>query len=241
MHMDHGKIVLITGANKGIGFETARQFGKLGYRVLLGARDGERGNKAVESLMEEGIDAQLLVLDVTNQATIDHAVRFIEDKYGYLDILINNAGIFLEKGVLPSQLTMATLRETFEVNFFGVFAVTTALLPLLKKSAAGRIVNVSSGQGSLTRSSSPDATRLQLAYNSSKAAVNALTIQFAKELRETPIKINAAAPGYTITDMNGGKGNRTVQEASTVIVRLALLDETGSSGGYFEDAGEIPW
>lgn len=241
MHMDDDKIVLVTGANKGIGFETSRQFGKLGYKVLLGARDEERGNKAVESLKQEDIDAQLVVLDVTHQDTIDNAVKFIEDHYGYLDILVNNAGIFLEKGMLPSQLTMATLRETFEVNFFGVFAITTALLPLLKKSAAGRIVNVSSGQGSLTRSSRPEATRLQLAYNSSKAAVNALTIQFAKELKDTPIKINAAAPGYTITDMNEGKGNRTVQEASSVIIRLALLDDTGSSGGYFEDAGEIPW
>jgi NAD(P)-dependent dehydrogenase (short-subunit alcohol dehydrogenase family) len=119
--------------------------------------------------------------------------------------------------------------------------MTTALLPLLKKSSGGRIVNVSSGQGSLTRSSSPDSTRLQLAYNSSKAAVNALTIQFAKELKDTPIKINAAAPGYTVTDMNEGKGTRTVQQASKIIVQLALLDGTGASGGYFEDAGEIPW
>ena len=239
--MDKDKIALITGANKGIGFETSRQLGRLGYRVLLGARDEERGKEAVETLKKEGIDAQLLVLDVTNQDTIDNAVKFIEEEYGHLDILINNAGVFFEKGVLPSQLKLATLRETFEVNFFGVFAMTTALLSLLKKSTGGRIVNVSSGQGSLTRSSSPDSTRLQLAYNSSKAAVNALTIQFAKELKDTPIKINAAAPGYTVTDMNEGKGTRTVQQASKIIVQLALLDETGTSGGYFEDAGEIPW
>lgn len=235
------KVALITGANKGIGFETSRQLGRLGCKVLLGARDEERGNKAVETLKKEGIDAQLLVLDVTNQDTIDHAVKFIEKEYGHLDILINNAGVFFEKGVLPSQLKMKILRETFEVNFFGVFAMTTALLPLLKKSTGGRIVNVSSGQGSLTRSSRPDSTRLQLAYNSSKAAVNALTIQLAKELKDTPIKINSAAPGYTITDMNEGKGRRTVQEASVIIVQLALLDETDTSGGYFEDAGEIPW
>ena len=239
--MDNDKIALITGANKGIGLETSRQLGKSGYTVLLGARDGERGEKAVATLRKEGINAQLLVLDVTNQNTIDNAVKFIEKKYGHLDILINNAGVFLEKGVLPSQLKLATLRETFEVNFFGVFAVTSALLPLLKKSDGGRIVNVSSGQGSLTRSSGPDAIRIQLAYNSSKAALNALTIQFAKELKNTPIKINAAAPGYTVTDMNEGKGKRTVQQASKIIVRLALLDESGTSGGYFEDAGEIPW
>lgn len=239
--MSKDKIALITGANKGIGFETSRQLGRSGCKVLLGARDEARGREAVETLIKEGIDAQLLVLDVTNQDTIDKAVTFIREAYGRLDILINNAGVFLEKGVLPSELKPATLRETFEVNFFGVFAVTAALLPLLKKSAGGRIVNVSSGQGSLTRSSSPEAARIQLAYNSSKAALNALTIQFAKEFRNTPLKINAAAPGYTVTDMNEGKGSRTVQQASGIIVRLALLDETGPSGGYFEDAGPIPW
>jgi len=239
--VDKDKIALVTGANKGIGFETSRQLGKLGYKVLLGIRDKERGQKAVDALKEEGIDAQLIVLDVTSQNTIDNAVKFIEKEYGHLDILINNAGVFLEKGVLPSQLKLTTLRETFEVNFFGAFAMITAMLPLLKKSTGGRIVNVSSGQGSLTRSSGPDSTRIQLAYNSSKAALNALTIQFAKELKNTPIKINAAAPGYTITDMNEGKGQRTVQQASQIIVKLAMLDETGTSGGYFEDAGEIPW
>lgn len=235
------RITLITGANKGIGFETSRQLGKLGYKILLGSRDEIRGKKAVETLKNENIDAQLLVLDVTNQNTIDNAVKFIKEEYGQLDILINNAGIFLEKGLLPSELKLTTLKDTFEVNFFGVFAIITALLPLLKKSDKARIVNVSSGQGSLTRSSSNKNTRIQLAYNSSKAALNALTIQFAKELQNTSIKINSAAPGFTITDMTEGQGTRTVDQASKIIVKLATLDENGANGGFFEDNGEIPW
>jgi NAD(P)-dependent dehydrogenase (short-subunit alcohol dehydrogenase family) len=239
--MNNQKVVLITGANKGIGFETSRQLGKAGHKILLGARDEKRGQKAVETLKKENIDSQLLLIDVTQPDTIDHAVRFIETAYGRLDILINNAGVFLEKGIIPSELPLAMVRETFEVNFFGAFAMTVALLPLLRKSAAGRIVNVSSGQGSLTRNSLEESTRLQLAYNSSKAALNAMTIQFARELKNTPVKINAVAPGYTMTDMNEGKGRKSVREASGVIVRMALLDENGPSGGYFEEAGEIPW
>jgi|SRR5665213_881461 len=129
------------------------------FNVLLGARDEQRGKEAVEVLKKEGIDAKALVLDVTNQNTTDDAVRFIEEEYGHLDVLINNAGVFLEDGILPSQTKLTTLRETFEVNFFGVFAITKGLLPLLKKSLAGRIVNVSSGQGPLTRSSSKDSAR----------------------------------------------------------------------------------
>ena len=239
--MNKDKIALITGANKGIGFETSRQLGKLGYNIIIGSRDKKLGEAAVATLTNEGINAQCLILDVNDENTIDDAFKFIEKKDGHLDVLINNAGVFLEKGMLPSQLEMKKLRKTFDVNFFGVFSMTTIMLPLLKKSPAGRIVNVSSGQGSLTRSSNADSGRLQLAYNSSKASVNTLTIQFAKELINTPIKINSAAPGFTVTDMNEGKGNRTVQEAAKIIVHLATLDNNGKSGGFFEDAGEIPW
>lgn len=241
--MNKSKIVLITGANKGIGFETARQLGKKGFNVLVGARDEERGRKAESALINEGIEARYILLDVTRYDTINNAAGIIETKYGYLDALINNAGIFLDNGSIPSQLELSVLKETFETNFFGVFAVIKAMLPLLIKSdEGGRIVNVSSGQGSLTRNSSPDSTsRLQLAYNSSKSALNALTIQFAREFRNTPLKINSAAPGFTATDMNYGMGTRTVQQASVVIVRLATLDESGPTGGFFEDTGEVPW
>lgn len=241
MEADQKKIALITGANKGIGFETGRQLGNLGYKVLLGARDQQRGSEAAAILKNENIDAEAIVLDVTDSKSITNAADYIENTFGYLDVLINNAGIFLEKGVLPSQVDEKILRQTFEVNFFGAFAVTAAMMTLIKKAKAGRIVNVSSGQGSLTRSSGAEAPRLQLAYNSSKAALNAMTIQLAKELKGTTIKINAAAPGYTITDMNEGEGKNTVEQASKIIIKLATLDVDGPTGGYFEEAGEVPW
>jgi len=240
--MAEEKTALITGANKGIGFETARQLGKLGFRILLGARDGDRGRISAAALEKEGIHAEFILLDVTNQRTIDDAAGVIGRNYGSLDVLINNAAIYIDGGDPPSRIPLSVLKETFETNFFGVFAVTTAMLPLLRKSAAGRIVNVSSGQGSLTRNSSPNTSSLlQLAYNSSKSALNALTIQFAREFRDSSLKINAAAPGFTATDMNQGRGTRTVRQASVVIVRLATLDERGPSGGFFEDSGEVPW
>ncbi|MGA2142928.1 MAG: SDR family oxidoreductase [Brevinematales bacterium] len=240
--MNHQKTALITGANKGIGFETARRLGINGFEVLLGSRDGQRGMKAQSVLKTEGLNARFLLLDVTKQDTIDAAASFIEQEYGSLDVLVNNAGISLEKGISPSRLETAVLKETFETNFFGLFAVTRAMIPLLIKSEGGRIVNVSSGLGSLERNSSPEsASLLALAYNSSKTAVNAMTVQFAREFKNTPLKINSAAPGYTATDLNGFRGTRTVQQASVVIVRLATLDENGPTGGFFEDTGPVPW
>jgi NAD(P)-dependent dehydrogenase (short-subunit alcohol dehydrogenase family) len=241
--MNISKTILITGANKGIGLETARQLGKIGYTVLLGSRDEERGRNAETLLKSEGINAKFILLDVTNLETINAAVGFIEEEYGLLDVLINNSAIYIDNGISPSRIELSVLKQTYETNFFGVFAVTKAMLPLLKKSTeGGRIVNVSSGQGSLARNSSSNSTSLlQLAYNSSKTAVNALTIQFAREFKNSPLKINSAAPGFTATDMNGGKGTRTVRQAAVIIVRLATLDESGPTGGFFEDTGEIPW
>jgi NAD(P)-dependent dehydrogenase (short-subunit alcohol dehydrogenase family) len=236
------KKALITGANKGIGFESARQLGKIGFEVLLGSRDETRGLKAESILKSEGLKARFIMLDVTKHYTIDAAAGLIEKEYGSLDVLVNNAGISLEKGTPPSRLDMAVLKETFETNFFGLFAVTRAMLPLLLKSQAGRIVNVSSGLGSLERNSSPGSSSLlALAYNSSKTAVNALTVQFAREFKDTPLKINAAAPGYTATDLNGFKGTRTVLQASVIIVSLSTLDENGPTGGFFDDSGPLPW
>jgi len=241
--VNSSKTVLITGANKGMGLETARQLGRNGYTVLLGCRDAERGRNAETLLKSEGINAKFILLDVTVPETINVAAGDIEKEYGSLNASINNSAIFIDNGVSPGQLEVSILKQTFETNFFGVFAVTRAMLPLLRKSTeGGRIVNVSSGQGSLARNSSPNSTSLlQFAYNSSKTAANALTIQFAKEFRNTPLKINSAAPGFTATDMNGGKGTRTVQQAAVVIVRLATLDENGPSGGFFDYAGEVPW
>jgi NAD(P)-dependent dehydrogenase (short-subunit alcohol dehydrogenase family) len=238
-----GKVALVTGANKGIGLEIARQLGQRGCTVLIGARDEQRGQEAAQKLQSEGLAARFVRLDVTDQNAIDAAAQKIADAFDKLDILVNNAAIGLDR-TPPSQLDMDILRRTYDTNVFGVFAVTKAMLPLLKKSEAGRIVNMSSGLGSLTQASDPDGPfRLVnlLAYNSSKTAVNALTVQFATELLGTSIKVNAADPGYVATDLNEHRGYRTVEQGATAPVRLATLPADGPSGGYFNEDGIVPW
>ncbi|HCF27164.1 MAG TPA: short-chain dehydrogenase [Cyanobacteria bacterium UBA11049] len=241
--MTTGKIALITGANKGIGLEIARQLGTQGITVLIGARDEKRGSEAAEKLQAENIDVRAVQLDVTNQESIDAAAKYIESEFGKLDILVNNAGIAIDNAP-PSQLDMEILRRTYDTNFFGVFAVTKAMLPLLHKSQAGRIVNISSGLGSLTQNSDPNYEYAQikyLAYNSSKTALNAMTVQFAHELKDTPIKVNSADPGYVATDINNNNGTRTVQQGASTPVRLATLPDDGPTGSYFDDNGVVPW
>ncbi len=239
------KIALITGANKGIGKEIARQLGALGMTVLIGARDAQRGEEAAAELKANGADAHAVTLDVTDEASISAAAAKIEKDYGRLDVLVNNAGISLDGG--PSSaftLELATLRRTYETNVFGVFSVTKAFVPLLQKSEAGRIVNMSSGLGSLTENSHPKgqyAGVRPLAYNSSKAAQNMLTVIFAAELKDTPIKVNAADPGYTATDLNQHSGPRTVEQAATIAIHLGTLPEDGPTGGYFDENGPVPW
>lgn len=236
-------IALITGANKGIGLEIARQLGTQGITVLIGARDEKRGSVAAEKLQAENIDAHAVQLDVTNQQSIDAAAKHIESEFGKLDILVNNAGIAIDNAP-PSQLDMEILRRTYDTNFFGVFAVTKAMLPLLHKSQAGRIVNISSGLGSLTQNSDPNYEYAQikyLAYNSSKTALNAMTVQFAHELKDTRIKVNSADPGYVATDINNNNGPRTVQQGASTPVRLATLPADGPTGSYFDDNGVVPW
>jgi NAD(P)-dependent dehydrogenase (short-subunit alcohol dehydrogenase family) len=237
------QVALITGANQGIGFEIARQLGKQGIIIIASARDKQRGIKAVETLRSDGIQAHSLVLDVTDQRTIDDAVTEVERKFGKLDILVNNAGIVAER-TLPSEAQVENVRKTFETNVIGLFAVTKAFLPLLHKSAAGRIVNVSSALGSLARVSDPQQIRYEntyLAYGASKAAVNSMTIAFARELRDTPIKVNAAAPGYTATAMNNFAGHQTVDQGAEAAVRLATLPADGPTGSFVERFGTVPW
>jgi NAD(P)-dependent dehydrogenase (short-subunit alcohol dehydrogenase family) len=247
-----GKVALITGANKGIGYEIARQLGSRGATVLVGARDIKRGQEAANKLRLNEIDARSVQLDVTDQKTIDSTAKQIESEFGKLDILVNNAGIISDGDRLPpSQVDIETLRHTYDTNVFGVFAVTKTLLPLLKKSTAGRIVNLSSGLGSLTQNSDPNyefADFKLLAYNSSKTAVNALTVLLAAELKDTPIKINAADPGFTATDINQYQGYRTVEQGAIptggyayAAVKLATLPDDGSSGGFFDEDGVVPW
>jgi len=237
------RVAVVTGANKGIGLEIARQLGREGITVFLGARDVERGRAAAEKLRAEGLDARPLPLDVTDDASVSAAAALLEQSEGRLDILVNNAGIAIDDGP-PSRVSLDAVRRTYETNVFGVIRTTQALLPLLRRSDAGRIVNLSSGLGSLTRNSDPTwdyASVKFLAYNSSKTALNMITVQFAYELRTTPIKVNAADPGYVATDMNRNQGVRSVEQGAATPVRLALLPADGPTGGYFNDDGPLPW
>lgn len=240
------KIALITGANKGIGFEIARQLGVQNITVLVGARDQGRGEDAIQKLRAEEIAASFVQIDVTDQASIDAAAASIDRAYGKLDILVNNAAISLrEAGTPPSELALEDLRKTFDTNFFGVFAVTKAMLPLLRRAEAGRIVNLSSEMGSLTTNGSSNGFAAQmpplLAYNSSKTALNALTVLFAKELRDTAIKINSVSPGYVATDLNGHSGYLTTEQGAKVPVSFAALLADGPTGGFFGADGAIAW
>jgi NAD(P)-dependent dehydrogenase (short-subunit alcohol dehydrogenase family) len=240
------KIALVTGANKGIGFEIARQLGTQGINVLVGARDQARGAAAVQTLRAAGIEASSVQLDVTDQTSIDTVAAYIDQTYGKLDILVNNAAISVREGSAPpSELALEDLRKTFETNFFGVFAVTKALLPLLKRAEAGRIVNLSSPMGSLNIHSEPSsfAARMPvlLAYNSSKTALNALTVFLAKELQNTPIKINSVSPGYVATDLNGHTGFLTTEQGAQAPVAFATLPDDGATGGFFGAEGTIAW
>jgi NAD(P)-dependent dehydrogenase (short-subunit alcohol dehydrogenase family) len=240
--LNSARVALITGANQGIGFEIARQLGKLGIVVIASARDKQKGLAAAAKLQGEGFQAHSLVLDVTAQPTIDAAVVEIDRKFGRLDILVNNAGIVTER-TPPTKSQMENFRKTFETNVFGLVAVTQAFLPLLRKAAAGRIVNVSSALGSLTSVSAPNSRfdNSYLAYGASKAAVNSVTISFARELKDTAIKVNAAAPGYTATAMNNFAGIQTVEQGAIAAVRLATLPADGPTGTFFDKNGIVPW
>jgi len=240
------QVALITGANKGIGFETARQLGALGITVLIGARDLDRGEAAAAKLQQEGIDARALKLDVVDPNDVQAAAATIAREFGRLDILVNNAGISAESMSGNSTLTTSekTLRQTFQTNFFAVVELTQALLPLLKKSAAGRIVNVSSILGSLKLHStdgSPIYATKMFAYNSSKTALNAFTIHLAHALRETKIKVNSAHPGWVKTDLGGPQAPMDVTDGAKTAVRLATLPDNGPTGQFFHLNDRLPW
>ena len=245
--MSEKMVALISGANKGIGFETARQLGKLGYTVLLGSRDALKGEVAARQLRHESIDARVVKLDVTRQGDIDAAVKLVEKDFGKLDVLVNNAGVMIEKGWTKnttSETTLENLRATFEANLFAVLAVTKALLPALKKAEAARIVNVSSILGSVsmqaTKGSPTYSTKL-FAYNASKAALNVFTISLAHELRHTKIKVNSAHPGWVKTDLGGDAAPMNVVDGAKTEVDLATLGEDGPTGGFFHMGQAIAW
>jgi NAD(P)-dependent dehydrogenase (short-subunit alcohol dehydrogenase family) len=246
-------IALITGANKGIGLETARQLGGRGVTVLLGVRDEARGQAAAAALRAEDLDARYVELDVTDPASARKAADWIDGTYGRLDVLVNNAGI-ASSGGPPSETSLAGLRELFETNVLGVIAVTNAMLPLLRRAPRARIVNVSSELGSVTLMSDRASPMWRLPpsipYPASKSALNMVTAMYAKELAGTPVKVNAANPGYCATDLNGHAGFRAAAEGASVSVRLACLPDDGPTGTFWgyrwgtddpEPYGTLPW
>lgn len=236
------KVALVTGANKGIGFEIARQLGASGCFVLLGARNKALGKEAAARLVAEDLHVRFVPIDVTDHSTITTAAENISRDFGRLDILINNAGINDPADGPALTADVDAVERVLQTNFLGPLAVTQAMLPLLRNSAAGRIVNVSSGLGSLARSASPNPSSTNLiGYSASKAALNMLTVQLARLLSDTAIKVNSAAPGYTATDLNGFRGTQTIQEGAVEPVRLALLPDNGPTGSYSERAGTVPW
>jgi len=240
------KVALITGANKGLGYEMARQLAQTGVTVVLAARDEAKGEASVEKLKKEGLDVQFVKLDVTSGKERAEAAAFLEKNFGKLDILINNAGISADglAGTSASATTEQSLQDTFETNFFAPIALTQTLLPLLKKSAAGRIVNMSSILGSQTLhadANSPIYNFKSLSYDASKASLNSFTIHLAYELKDTKIKVNSAHPGWVKTDMGTDAAPMEIPEGGKTGVALALLDESGPSGGFFHLGQALPW
>lgn len=237
---ENARIALITGANKGIGYQIAAQLAELGLTVLLAARDEQQREKAAAAL-----GVYPIALDVTDPASVHAAAAHIQDRFGRLDVLVNNAGITGGRAQTPSSADLDLMREVFDVNFFGVVTVTNAMLPLLRRSPAARIVNMTSSVASLALLSDPDGPMAQMgasaAYVPSKTALNSLTVQYAKELRPEGILVNLADPGHVATDLTRFTGDRTPEQGAAIAVRLATLGADGPTGGYFNDAGPLPW
>lgn len=242
--MSENTIALVTGANKGIGYEIAAGLGARGWKVGVGARDDARREAAVEKLRANGVDAFGVPLDVTDDASVAAAARLLEEQGG-LDVLVNNAGVTGGMPQNPTEISIDQMRVAVETNVFGVVRVTNAMLPMLRRSAAPRIVNMSSSVGSLARQTSTDdplaVGPISAAYSPTKSYLNAVTIQYAKELHDTNILINLGCPGFVATDLNGFRGVRTPEEGARIAISLATLPDDGPTGGYFEDAGVIPW
>ena len=241
------RIAFITGANRGIGFETSKRLAEEGVKVILGSRDLNKGKEAVEKLSSINIDADLVQYDAFNLDAPQNVYDYIFEKYKKLDILINNAGVLLTGNLFvtnSSTITDKNLKDTFQTNFFSIVSLTQKLLPLLKKSKAGRIVNVSTILSSLTLHSakdSPISPAKELAYNSSKTALNAYTIHLALELKDTNIKVNSGHPGWVKTELGGPNAPMEVKDSYKTSLRLALLDSDGPSGGLFHEEDTIPW
>jgi NAD(P)-dependent dehydrogenase (short-subunit alcohol dehydrogenase family) len=248
MQHETSRIALVTGANRGIGFETARQLSRRGVHVLLGGRSPVRVDAAVRDLREQGCSVSELLLDVMDPDSIGRAVEQIEARHGHLDVLVNNAAVRVEKyGISPSDQPLSQWRETFETNLFAVVSVTQALLPLIRRSDAGRIVNVSSLLGSVTTHTDPDSYAFSdtfkslPAYSASKSAINSWTVHLAYELRATTIKVNAVHPGYTRTGMNDGAGEQSAADGAATSVAMSTLPADGPTGTYRHLDEVVPW
>ncbi|WP_158813018.1 SDR family oxidoreductase [Methylocapsa sp. S129] len=238
------RIALVTGANKGIGLEIARQLAQAGVFVIIGARDAERGKAAVKDLSSQGLDASFVHLDLLDEASIAAAAATISEEHGRLDILVNNAGIVDWDDGVPSRASLQAVRRVVETNFFGALAVTQAMLPLLRKSTAARIVNLSSALASLAGNGDPTSSYYSaqlIGYNASKAALNMLTVQLSEELRGTPHIVNSVSPGYVKTDLTGGNGFLTPEQGAKTPVKFALLGDDVVSGRSVYADGEIAW
>jgi NAD(P)-dependent dehydrogenase (short-subunit alcohol dehydrogenase family) len=240
------KIALVTGATRGIGLETVRQLAQQKIHVILAGRDSAKANAAAQTLSKQGLDVEAISLDVTDAKSIAAAAKSIGDKHGYLDILINNAGIMADDvQKKPSQQALEIWHKTFDTNVFGVIAVTQAFLPLLEKSAAGRIVNVSSLLGSITHHADPASPiydyKAPVSYNVSKSTVNAWTVQLAHELRNTSVKVNTIHPGHVKTDMGGEAAPMEISDGAKTSVELALIGANGPNGTFSHMGQALPW
>ena len=241
------RVAFITGANRGIGFETSKKLAESGIKVILGSREINKGKEAVKKLSNFGIDADLVQYDAFDDDAPQKVYDYISEKYKKLDILINNAGVLLTGNLFvtnSSTISDKDLKDTFQTNFFSVISLTQKLLPLIKKSNAGRIVNVSTILSSLTLHSakdSPITPAKEIAYNASKTALNAFTIHLAIELKDTNIKVNSGHPGWVKTELGGPNAPMEVEESYKTSLRLATLDDEGPSGGLFHENDIIPW
>ena len=237
------RVALITGANKGIGFEVAHQLGKAGWTVLAAARNEQLGQQAVEKFRAEGLDVHFIHVDLDAPETALAAAEALRDKFGKLDVLINNAGIAPQGDGPPSKASLDAVKRTMQTNFIGTLAVTQAMLPLLQAAGKAQIINVSSELGCISQQNNPEwkyAPVKVLGYCASKAALNMLSVQLAYEFRDGSIAVNSINPGYTATDLNGNSGPQTVEQGAAEIVRMAV-HETPVTGKFLETAGEISW
>ncbi|NHC37124.1 SDR family oxidoreductase [Scytonema millei] len=243
----NGKVALITGANKGLGLEMSRQLGQRGLTVLVAARSLQAAEAAATTLQKEGLKAEAIALDVNNSNEIQSAVQEIGDRFGKLDVLINNAGVMLDGEWSisnASSVPIDTIRKTFETNFFALVELTQKLLPLILNSPSGRIVNMASIEGSLTLHADPNSPIYDakpFAYDASKAAVNSFTVHLAHELRHTSVKVNSAHPGWVKTELGGEGAMMDITEGAKTGVELATLPDDGSSGGFFHLGQPLPW